>query len=361
MALRMPLRVAERLSEAPPVRLAAGRNPRSRLLNFSPWNLTRESLGILEHIREGRFQRTLSLIAGLSSVLSGWEVFTEHYRASYGQRIMYTPIIISPSLLIAGILGMLSKRAARTVLPIVSLITILDGVTGFFFHIRGIARKPGGWRIPVFNITMGPPLLAPLLFGLSGYLGLLASLMRREGEGRSTPSLPVGTLRPGDGHVQFGLLSASITREGVTLRREIRTGHFQKHLAVSAAISAIFSGFESLYSHYQNNFNFKVQWSPIILTPLLFVAGISTIWSRRIGRTLLPAVSIMAMLDGAIGSFYHVRGMMLRRPAGPRFAVRNLPYGPLYSLMYAPPPFAPLLFAASGFLGLLASLMRRED
>ena len=34
---------------------------------------------------------------------------------------------------------------------------------------------------------------------------------------------------------------------------------------------------------------------------------------------------------------------------------------PLYNLMYGPPVFAPLLFAASGFLGLLASLLRRAD
>ena len=33
---------------------------------------------------------------------------------------------------------------------------------------------------------------------------------------------------------------------------------------------------------------------------------------------------------------------------------------PFYNLMYGPPVFAPLLFAAAGFLGLLASLLRRE-
>jgi len=359
MAVKMPLSDVARPDAFVPARFATGRNVRRGSPHLSRWTLVREALALLRHIREGRFQRTLSLIAGLSSILSGWEVFTEHYRASYGQRIMYTPIIISPALLIAGIWGALSRRAARTVLPIVSAITVLDGIIGFFFHIRGIARKPGGWRIPIVNIVMGPPLLAPLLFGLSGYLGLLASIMRREGDTGPERNLLPRVLRPAGRRI--GAFPAEITREGVALTREIQTGHFQKHLAVSAAISALFSGFESLYSHYQNNFTFKVQWTPIVLTPLLFVAGVGTVWSRRIGRTLLPAVSLLAMLDGAIGSFYHVRGMMLRRPAGLKFAIKNVPYGPLYSLMYAPPPFAPLLFAASGFLGLLASLMRRED
>ena len=38
------------------------------------------------HIREGRFQRSLALTAGLSSAIAGLEVAYEHYRGSYGQR-----------------------------------------------------------------------------------------------------------------------------------------------------------------------------------------------------------------------------------------------------------------------------------
>jgi hypothetical protein len=33
---------------------------------------------------------------------------------------------------------------------------------------------------------------------------------------------------------------------------------------------------------------------------------------------------------------------------------------PLYNTLYGPPIFAPLLFAACGFLGLMSSLLRRE-
>src|SRR5438874_12979127 len=139
----------------------ASRNTRSKqslnghttglfLQNLLPQMLVHDEKIVLQHIREGRFQRSLSLIAAFSSLLSGLEVTYEHYVGSYSQRIMYTPVLISPVLLIAGIWGVFSRRAARTVLPIVSLITIIDGVTGFIFHIRGVARKPGGWRIPVF-------------------------------------------------------------------------------------------------------------------------------------------------------------------------------------------------------------------
>ena len=38
---------------------------------------------------------------------------------------------------------------------------------------------PGGFRNLQFNITMGPPLFAPLLFCSVGLLGLIAALLRR--------------------------------------------------------------------------------------------------------------------------------------------------------------------------------------
>src|SRR5579872_6593244 len=148
---------------------------------------------IAHHIREGRFQRSLSLIAGLSSVVAGLEVSYEHYRGSYSNPVMYTPVLLSGGLFISGILAAFNRRAARTLLPAVSAITLADCLIGFGFHVRGIRRKPGGWRLPVFNIIMGPPIFAPLLFGTSAYLGLVASFLRREDSSQGAPLLPAPT------------------------------------------------------------------------------------------------------------------------------------------------------------------------
>jgi hypothetical protein len=320
---------------------------RSGLLDVLPADITHEGVVLAQHIREGRFQRSLSLIAGLSSILSGLEVAYEHYRGSYSRRVMYSPVLISPALLIAGILGAVNRRAARTLLPLVSLIAIGDGLIGFYFHVRGVARKPGGWRIPVFNVIMGPPVFAPLLFALSGFLGFLASLLRREDDPQHT-TLP-GMPRPRS--AWLGWLPREITHEGIVFEQDIREGRFQQGLAVAAALSALLSGAEALYSHYKNNFIYKVEWIPIALTPVIAVAGIGTVWSKTIARTLLPLSSLAAALAGGIGFFYHVRGV-LRRPGGLK--------KPIYNIIYGPPIFAPLLFAASGFLGLLASLLRRS-
>jgi hypothetical protein len=312
---------------------------------FDVQSLIRDAVAIDRDIREGRFQRSLALIAGLSSILSGLEVTYEHYRGSYGQRVMYTPVILSPALLVAGIWGYHDRRAAHTLLPAVSLAVLADSVTGFGFHVRGIRRKPGGWRLPIINIVMGPPIFAPLLFGISGYLGVLATFLRREDAPRDPTVHPA--LRPAQTLMEMRP-SASGPRSWA---QDLREGRFQKHLAASTAAWSFFSGIEALYSHYKNNFRYRMQWTPVVIAPLLTIAGIGAVKSPRVARTLLPTASVLALADGSLGFFYHARGV-LRRPGGLRM--------PLYNIMYGPPIFAPLLFAACGFLGALASLLRRE-
>jgi hypothetical protein len=134
-------------------------------------------------------------------------------------------------------------------------------------------------------------------------------------------------------------------------RTNLRYGRFQRHLSAVTVLWAFFSGFEALYSHYKTNFRYKAQWTPILLTPVLMAAGVGTINSLRFANTVLPAASALALADGGIGFYYHVRGIA-RRPGGVK--------KPLYNTLYGPPIFAPFLFAACGFLGLMASLLRRE-
>jgi len=318
------------------------------MLDTLPKKITREGIVFEHHIREGRFQRSLSLITAFSSLMSGLEVTYEHYIGSYSQRIMYTPVFVSIALCIAGVWGVFNRWAARILLPVVSLITMIDGIAGFIFHVRGIHRKPGGWRIPIFNIIMGPPLFAPLLFAVSGFLGLIASMLRREDDPRH--SLLPGIPRPRSAWLSW--MPRKISREGVLIEQDVREGRFQRAMGVATALAAFFSGVESLYSHYKNEFTFRIEWTPILLTPAIIFAGIGTVWSRTIARTLLPLTSALAVINGMLGFFYHARGIW-RRPGGLKL--------PWYNLIYGPPIFAPLLYAATGFLGLLASLLRRAD
>jgi len=306
---------------------------------------SRELAVIANHIREGKFQRSLSLLTAATSVVSGFEVAYEHYRGSYRRRVMYTPVILSGALGAAGIAAFFSRRAARTAFRATSAITLADVFIGFYFHIRGIHRKPGGWRLPMTNIIMGPPVFAPLLFGTSAYLGLIASYLQREehdGYGITEGAPDTWLAR---------LLPASAGRELLSAEQDVREGKFQRQLAIAAGISALLSGFEAFYSHYKNNFRYKIQWTPICIAPFLAGAAFASIKSRRVAATLLPAAAALASADAAIGFYYHARGV-LRRPGGRKHL--------LYNIMYGPPIFAPLLFGAAGMLGFLSSLLRRR-
>ncbi|HLY42786.1 MAG TPA: hypothetical protein VKR52_16340 [Terracidiphilus sp.] len=303
-----------------------------------PSPLDKLATSALEHLRQGCFQRSLCFVVATTSVASGLEVGYEHYKGSYSNPVMYTPVALSGALAASGLLGVLSRRCARTVLRWVSLATLADGVVGFFFHVRGVARKPGGWSLPVTNIIMGPPIFAPLLFGTSAYLGWMASYLRREED-----------LNHGAERSQT--LAAHLVPVQPDWRSDIRYGRFQKHLSALTVAWAFFSGFEALYSHYKSNFRYKAQWTPVLLTPLLMAAAVGAIKSRRMANTALPITSALALVNGAVGFYYHARGIV-RRPGSMK--------KPLYNTLYGPPIFAPLLFAACGFLGLMASLLRRE-
>jgi len=306
------------------------------LVRTLPAPLSKAAGVVVDHLRHGTFQRSMSLLVAGTSVVSGMEVAYEHYKGSYSNPVMYTPVILSGILTLASVCSFFSRRLATTLLRYTSFLTLADGLIGFGFHIRGIARKPGGWRLPVTNIVMGPPLFAPLLFGTSAYLGVIASyLQREEDHGLSSPAVE---------------LSQSLRKP--RFGDEIRIGSFQKHLCVVCAIGTFAVGAESWYSHYKDNFKYRMQWSPVLLAPLMIVTALASLRSKRVANTLLPAAAALLILDGVVGTGYHVRGI-LRRPGGTR--------KPLYNILYGPPIFAPMLMAACGLIGMMAYFMRREQ
>jgi hypothetical protein len=309
------------------------------------WSLLVQDAVVLDrHVREGRFQRSLSAVAGFSGLLGGLEVTLQHYRGSYNQRVMYTPVALGLGLFAAGVGRAVSPRFARTVLPIASGALLADGLAGFGFHVRGIARKPGGWKVPVTNVVMGPPVFAPLLLGIGGILGVVASMLRPE-------RAPRRLFRRSRSPAWVALLPRSLRWDEERLATRVREGHFQRVLAGATTASAVLNGVEALYSHYKTNFRYRAQWIPVVVAPLLAAAGVAAIFSGRAAQRALAPLSAVAVVAGGVGLVYHARGVA-RRPGGRRLLVYNLTYGP--------PLFAPLLFAASGFMGLLTSVLGRE-
>ena len=133
------------------------------------------------NVEHGRFERALSGLTAAAALVTGAEIFLEHDRASFGNRMMWWPVVLSPVAMAAGLAGVTSKRMAKTFLPLASAAVVANGLQGTWLHLRGIAQKPGGLKMLRYNLEMGPPLFAPGLVTVVGGMGLLAAILRREG------------------------------------------------------------------------------------------------------------------------------------------------------------------------------------
>ncbi len=137
---------------------------------------------LLTDVRTGRFERSLAGLTAVGAAITTAEVYLEHDSASFGNKMMWWPIFVLPTAIPAGVAAVFSRRGAHTVLPLSSAIIVANGLQGTYLHARGVGQKPGGWRNARYNLEMGPPIMAPLLASLVGGMGLLASVLRREGE-----------------------------------------------------------------------------------------------------------------------------------------------------------------------------------
>lgn len=131
-------------------------------------------------IRQGRLQRTMALLSAFAAIVSGFEAAIQHNRGAFRDWLMWTPVALTPPTVLVAGAALVSRRAARALLPWTSLAMLVDGVVGFGLHVRGVNRLPGGFKMGSYNITMGPPMFAPLLLTTVGVLGLLAAFLRPE-------------------------------------------------------------------------------------------------------------------------------------------------------------------------------------
>jgi len=285
-------------------------------------------------IRRGHFQRSMALITGFSAVVSGFEAYAQHDRGAFEDKWMWTPIALTGPTAVVSLAALASERVAHKALPVLSAVTVADGVIGFGLHLRGIGRMPGGYKVGQYNVVMGPPVAAPLLMCTIGATGMLAAFLQRET--LNSANLDLATTV---GNLHFAP------------ERRIASGQFQRPLAATAAFFAVIAGGEAYAEHMRGSFNQRVMWTPVWLTPPMAAAAIAAVASERAARDVLPVVSLVTLGDGLLGFMLHIRGI-LDMPGG----ANNL----RFNVTMGPPLFAPLLLSSVGLLGLIASLVRRK-
>ncbi|MGH2843827.1 MAG: hypothetical protein ACRDKL_09610, partial [Solirubrobacteraceae bacterium] len=61
-------------------------------------------------------------LTAFAALVTTAEIYLEHYRASFGNRWMWSPVVVTPPVMVAGIGGVFSRRWAKTYLPITATI-----------------------------------------------------------------------------------------------------------------------------------------------------------------------------------------------------------------------------------------------
>lgn len=119
------------------------------------------------------YARAYLLLVALAFVVVGGQVYLFHLRAAFRARSMYGPVLMTPVISAAGLVGAITREGAiGWIVFAVFAIAFLEGAYGTFLHLRGIGARVGGFTLR--NLTAGPPPLLPLAFGALGLTGALA-------------------------------------------------------------------------------------------------------------------------------------------------------------------------------------------
>jgi hypothetical protein len=65
--------------------------------------------GLVKNIRDGRVQRLLAASTAMSAPALGLEIYFEHLKGSFGDKWMWTPLVLTPPLTAAGVGGVFSE------------------------------------------------------------------------------------------------------------------------------------------------------------------------------------------------------------------------------------------------------------
>jgi hypothetical protein len=121
--------------------------------------------------------RRLNRAAGTLAVSVLADSAIEHYRGSFKNKAMFTPLIVSALTLATSVHGTSDSRPlAHSLRDTIYALAAVTGVVGTGFHFYNVGKKTGGfsWQ----NLFYGAPLGAPFAILLSGLIGFCSERVR---------------------------------------------------------------------------------------------------------------------------------------------------------------------------------------
>ncbi|WP_248323509.1 hypothetical protein [Caballeronia sp. Sq4a] len=239
----------------------------------------------------------------------------EHYRGSFDNPAMYTPLVVSTLSLLAGLHGGSDREPARhPVRDSVYIGAALAGIAGTGFHLYNITKRPGGWSW--HNLFYAAPIGAPTALLLSGALGAVSERLRDE---------------PAHEPRLFGMPAGQA-------------------LALVTSAGLVGTLGEVALLHFRGSFQNPVMYAPIVIPPVASALLLNTALAAPRERPLTRLWLRITTALGFIGVGFHARGVARNR-GGWRNWSQNLFNGPP---LPAPPGFSALALAG------LAALRLRE-
>jgi hypothetical protein len=253
--------------------------------------------------------------AGLIATSTLLDSAIEHYRGSFHNRAMFTPLIASALSLAVSAHGTGDRRKiAHRVRDPIYAGAALTGVLGTGFHIYNVAKRPGGfsWQ----NLFYGSPLGAPAAVALSGLLGYYSERLRDS-----------HSMRPRVFGFRAGRAIAALTSIGM--------------LATAA---------EAALLHFRGAYHDPFMFVPVTVPPIAAVLLAETAVSHpRLPRRFTAWWLRLTAVVGCLGSAFHAWGVH-RNLGGWRNWRQNVLNGPPIP---APPSFTGLALAGLAALDLL--------
>jgi hypothetical protein len=259
-----------------------------------------------------RMNRAAGVIA--ASVLADSAV--EHYRGSFHNKAMVTPLVAATLSLAVSTHGNADKRpVAHRARDGVYAAAAVTGLVGTGFHIFNISKKPGGfsWQ----NLFYSAPLGAPTALTLSGAMGFLAERVRD-----TTPGV-------------------APTIAGVSAGRAV---------AAATSVGLLGTVGEAGLLHFRGAYHDPFMFLPVTIPPLTAaLIGNAAFGRTRQRRSVTRFWLRFTALLGFAGAGFHSIGVA-RNMDGWRNWRQNVLNGPPIP---APPSFTGLALAGLAGLGLM--------
>ena len=260
----------------------------------------------------------LNHAAGLLATAVLTDSAIEHYRGSFENKAMFTPIVTALlTLAVSGHGAADGRHRKHRVRHGIYATAALTGVAGTAFHIYNITKRPGGlcWH----NLFYGAPAGAPIAMMLAGLLGFTAERVRDNSPGRT----PTVFERPAS-----------------------------RIVAAVSSIGLIGTAAEAGLLHFRGAYHNPAMLLPVTVPPVAAaLLGEAALSDKRRSRWVTRLWLRLTAMLGVAGVGFHIYGVS-RAMGGWRNWSQNWLDGPP---LPAPPSFTALALA-----GLAALHLRRE-